>query len=154
MTPCNECPLKYKEPLVRDVQLHLDPVPEPVKAAAVRTAPPKPTTMKIREMVLFDFDSYTLDSEADYIVMKVASLMKHYPDTIIKLEGHTDKVGTVNYNQTLSENRANAVKDALVESGVADNRIAGVRGFGKSQLIPNLTDRENRRVLILSIGDK
>jgi len=149
MSPCNECPFK-NNPLIVSVDLQLDPVelPKPV-AAAVKA----PTAIKIKEKVLFDFDSYALDTEAGIIVEKVANLMAKYPDTIIVLKGHTDKHGPTNYNQTLSENRANAVKNALVDNGVGPIRIAKVEGFGKTQLIPNLTDRENRRVLILSFGD-
>ena len=99
-----------------------------------------PNVAKIRQKVLFDFDSY-------------AALMKEHPDTILVLQGHTDKYGTNEYNQKLSENRANAVKDSLVAKGVPADRIAKVEGFGKTQLIPNLSNRENRRVLILSIGE-
>ena len=121
--------------------LQLDPVPD------------EPMLTKIREKVLFNFDSYALDNEATSIVDKVAALMFQYPDTLLALKGHTDKYGAENYNQILSENRADAVEDALVDSGVDSGRILSVEGFGKSQLIPNLTNRENRRVLILSVGD-
>ena len=121
-----------------------DPKVEPVAA----------TTVKIKEKVLFAFDSFKLDAEADATVEMVAALMAKYPDTQLALAGHTDKYGADDYNQTLSENRANAVKDSLVDEGVAAERIASVKGFGKTQLIPNLTNRENRRVIILSYGDK
>ena len=117
-------------------------------------APLTPATAVIKEKVLFDFDSYKLDAEAEAIVEKVAAAMKKNPDTVIALKGHTDKYGADDYNQKLSENRANAVKDSLVDEGVPAGSIKSVEGFGKSQLIPNLSNRENRRVLILSIGDK
>jgi len=123
-----------------------EPVVKVVKAA--------PTTVEIKDKVLFAFDSYALDAEASKTVDLVAGLMKKYPDTILALKGHTDKYGPDEYNQTLSENRANAVKDALVAKGVDAKRIASVEGFGKTELIPNLTNRENRRVIILSIGGK
>jgi len=113
----------------------------------------EPTTVRIRDKVLFAFDSFKLDAKAAGIVQVVAGLMQRYPDTVLALEGHTDKIGAADYNQTLSEDRANAVKNALVGQGVAPERIVSVKGFGKTQLIPNLTNRENRRVLILSIGE-
>jgi len=113
-----------------------------------------PTTVRIKDKVLFAFDSFKLDAEADATVEKVADLMKKYPDTLLALEGHTDKYGSAEYNQSLSENRANAVKAALVDEGISGDRIASAKGFGKTQLIPNLTNRENRRVLILSVDDK
>ena len=114
----------------------------------------EPTTIRIKEKVLFNFDSFKLDDQATTTVTKVSDLMKKYPDTILALEGHTDKYGAEDYNITLSLNRANAVKDALVAQGIAEDRIVKVDGFGKQQLIPNLTNRENRRVLILSVGGK
>jgi outer membrane protein OmpA-like peptidoglycan-associated protein len=117
-------------------------------------APMAPTSTVIKEKVLFDFDSYKLDAEAEATVEKVAAVMKKNPDTVIALKGHTDKYGADDYNQKLSENRANAVKDSLIDEGVPAGSIKSVEGFGKSQLIPNLSNRENRRVLILSIGDK
>ena len=80
--------------------------------------------------------------------------MKANPDTVLALDGHTDKYGAEDYNITLSLNRANAVKDALVDEGVPADSIAKVQGWGKQQLIPDLTNRENRRVLILSIDSK
>jgi outer membrane protein OmpA-like peptidoglycan-associated protein len=108
----------------------------------------------IKEKVLFDFDSYKLDAEATTTVEKVAAVMKANPDTQLILEGYTDKYGSVDYNLTLSMNRAKAVKNALVANGVPADKIAKIEGFGKSKLIPNLSNRENRRVLILSLDQK
>ncbi len=116
--------------------------------------PDEPQVAKVREKILFDFDSYKLDALAEYIVEQVADVMDEYPDTLLVLEGHTDKYGSAEYNQTLSENRANAVKDALIDEGVPADSIVSVKGFGKTKLIPNLSDRENRRVLILSFDEK
>ena len=113
----------------------------------------EPNVLKIRQKILFDFDSSELDAVAESTVSVVATLMKESPDTILVLKGHTDKYGSKEYNQKLSEDRANAVKFALMDEGVPADRIASVEGFGKTQLLPNLSNRENRRVLILSIGD-
>lgn len=113
----------------------------------------EPNVAKIRQKVLFDFDSSELNAVAESTVESVAALMKAHPDTILVLQGHTDKYGTEEYNQKLSEERANAVKFALMDEGVAADRISKVEGFGKTQLLPNLSNRENRRVLILSIGE-
>ena len=145
LSACAVCqPGKLATDKIVTVDLQLDPEPVVVN---------EPQVIKIREKVLFDFDSYKMDAEAEGTVEEVAKLIKAYPDTLLALAGHTDKYGAEDYNQTLSENRANAVKDSLVDEGVAAERIAEVQGFGKTQLIPNLTNRENRRVLILSIGD-
>ena len=134
-------PGAYHSDKIITVDLQLDPVPEEPKVA------------QIREKILFAFDSYKLDAEAESIVEKVAKLMKDNPDTLLALKGHTDHYGSDEYNQTLSENRANAVKDSLIYEGVPADSIISVEGFGKTQLIPNLSNRENRRVLILSIGE-
>jgi OOP family OmpA-OmpF porin len=122
--------------------LIVDPVPEA-----------GPNVAKIREKVLFDFDSYKIDAAADATIEKVAMVMKQALDTQLVLAGHTDKYGADDYNATLSLNRANAVKAALVDEGIAADRIVKVEGLGKTQLLPKLTNRENRRVLILSFGD-
>lgn len=145
MSACAVCtPGHYSTDKIISVDLQLEPVKAPPEA---------PKMTMIKEKVLFDFDSYKLDAEAEDTVEKVAALMKQYPDTLLVLQGHTDHYGSNEYNQTLSENRADAVKASLVDEGVSDERIVKVEGFGKTQLIPNLTNRENRRVLILSIGE-
>jgi len=120
----------------------------------VDEVPEAPTVAKIREKVLFNFDSYKLDDAAMATVEKVAAAMKSAPDTDLALAGHTDKYGSDDYNQTLSENRANAIKNALIAKGVSEDRIVDVTGFGKKELLPKLTNRENRRVLILSVDEK
>ena len=112
----------------------------------------EPTTVRIIDKILFAFDSYKLDAHAAGVVQVVASLMERYPDTILALDGYTDKYGSAEYNYTLSLNRATAVKNALIAKGVETERIAKITGFGKTKLIPNLSNRENRRVIILSIG--
>ena len=134
-------PGAYHSDKIITVDLQLDPVPE------------EPMVTQIREKVLFDFDSYKLDAEAESIVEKVAELMKANPDTLLALAGHTDHYGSADYNQTLSENRAIAVQNSLIDEGVPGESIVSIEGFGKTQLIPNLTNRENRRVLILSVGE-
>jgi outer membrane protein OmpA-like peptidoglycan-associated protein len=111
-----------------------------------------PNVVKIRQKVLFDFDSYKLDAVAESTVEAVAILMKEHPDTLLILEGHTDKYGTNEYNDYLSLNRSEAVKAVLVDEGIDEDRI-NVVGYGKTRLIMDLSNRENRRVLILSIDE-
>ncbi len=117
--------------------------------------PPEVVTsqvIQIKEVVLFDFDSDKLDTEAMEIVTGVAELMKKYPDTEINLAGHTDKYGSDDYNNGLSLRRANAVQKALVDLGVDEDRIVSAQGLGKQELLENImSNRENRRVIILSV---
>jgi len=113
----------------------------------------EPLVANIRQKVLFDFDSTKLDAPSLAIINTVASVMKENPDTVLAIKGHTDKYGSDQYNEELSNARAVAVENALVEAGVDPESIATVEGFGKSQLLKDVTNRENRRVLILSIDD-
>ena len=105
----------------------------------------------IKAKVLFDFDSYELDAIAKLILEKIAIKMENASDTLLILKGYTDKVGSDEYNQILSENRADAVEDYLVQTGIPSERIVSVKGFGKTILLPEMTDHENRRVIILSV---
>jgi outer membrane protein OmpA-like peptidoglycan-associated protein len=72
------------------------------------------------------------------------------------VEGHTDSVGADEYNMKLSENRANAVRDYLVQQGINDSSIAA-RGFGKSQPVATNDTaagrQQNRRVELVVSGD-
>ena len=82
---------------------------------------------------------------------RVASVLTRYPETLIRVEGHTDSVGTEQYNLDLSYRRANAVRDLLVQRGVNISRIQPV-GFGETRPIAtNETEagrQLNRRVEI------
>lgn len=88
--------------------------------------------------VLFDFDKADLRPDAFPSLQKVAEVIKSYPEAPVLIEGHTDSVGADAYNQTLSENRALAVKNWLVEkAGVEAARIS-TRGWGESKPVaPN-----------------
>ena len=98
---------------------------------------------------LFDFDSSTLKPGAYREIGRVANVLNNYPQTTIRVEGHTDSKGSEAYNQTLSERRAQAVKSALTQKGVNLARIQIV-GFGESQPISS-DDAMNRRVVIVII---
>ncbi len=86
---------------------------------------------------LFDFDKFDLTSEAQQILGKVMPVLESYGKHPISIEGHTDSVGTDEYNQTLSENRAETVKNWLVEHRYIAPQIDAV-GFGENQPVaPN-----------------
>ena len=68
--------------------------------------------------VLFDTGRYTLKPEAQIALAKVSTILTIYPDLKVQVEGYTDSVGSDDYNQKLSENRANAVHDFLIKNGV------------------------------------
>jgi outer membrane protein OmpA-like peptidoglycan-associated protein len=78
--------------------------------------------------------------------------MRDYPERSVRIEGHTDSVGSDDLNQRLSERRADAVRDALMARGTPSERIR-TRGFGETQPIAGNDDpggrQQNRRVEIV-----
>ncbi|HUP92987.1 MAG TPA: OmpA family protein [Solimonas sp.] len=99
--------------------------------------------------VNFEFDSDRLTEEAKVILNDVAVTLKAEPNVKVEVRGHTDFIGTDEYNQGLSERRAASAKRYLVEQGVEDARMSTI-GFGESQPVdPAQTDEaraRNRRV--------
>jgi len=95
--------------------------------------------------VLFGFDKATLSAAAQNKVQKLASVLKQYPERNVLIEGYTDSIGKDEYNLLLSERRANAVKQALHNNGITDDRVR-IRGYGKDfPLAPN-DSAENRQI--------
>ena len=101
--------------------------------------------------ITFDFNSYSVRPEFQATLNEVASTLAAYPQTYVDVLGHTDSVGSDAYNQTLSEQRAQAVASYLTARGVNAARIA-TRGYGETMPIAsNDTDAgraQNRRVEI------
>ncbi len=104
-------------------------------------------TATFRSEMLFDFDSATLKAGAYTELDRVAQVLNNYPQTHIRIEGHTDARGDEAYNQSLSERRAAAVKTALVQRSVSSHRILAL-GYGESQPI-STADVMNRRVVVV-----
>ncbi|PSL18317.1 OmpA family protein [Shimia abyssi] len=102
--------------------------------------------------ILFDIDSYTVSSGLRDDLGKVATSLNKYPDTTVQVLGHTDNTGSAEHNQALSERRANAVADVLLEGGVPVQRIETI-GRGEDQPIASNLDeagrKQNRRVEIV-----
>ncbi len=106
-------------------------------------------TATFKSDIFFDFDSSILKSGAYSEIARVSNVLNQYPKTTIRVEGHTDSTGSESYNLTLSEKRAEAVKNALVQRGVDPLRIQAI-GFGESQPVSS-SDAINRRVNIVII---
>lgn len=79
--------------------------------------------------VLFDVNKSELRSGTQYTIDKLAAFLTEYPERNVLIEGFTDSTGTVEYNQGLSERRADAVRKALVVRGVDSSRLK-IRGYG------------------------
>jgi outer membrane protein OmpA-like peptidoglycan-associated protein len=106
--------------------------------------------------VLFDFNKYTLKPATQVSLAKVATILQLYPGLKVQVEGYTDSVGSDAYNQTLSENRANAVRDFLVQNGVPAANVTSA-GYGKADPVADNSTAagraQNRRVNMVVSGD-
>jgi outer membrane protein OmpA-like peptidoglycan-associated protein len=106
--------------------------------------------------VLFDFNKYTLKPEARERLARISGIVLAYPDLKLQIEGYTDSIGSDEYNQTLSEKRAESVRDYLVTSGVNMNNVVAM-GMGKADPIADNTTAQgrklNRRVEMIVSGD-
>jgi outer membrane protein OmpA-like peptidoglycan-associated protein len=106
--------------------------------------------------VLFDFDKYTLKPGAREKLAKVSGILLAYPGLKIQLEGHTDSIGTDDYNMKLSQERADSVQEYLLSQGVTAGSLSAV-GLGKaSPVATNDTDagrQQNRRVEMVVSGE-
>ena len=102
--------------------------------------------------ILFATDSFDVRPDLVRDLRAVAGNLQAYPDSTIQIIGHTDNTGDAGYNQTLSVDRANAVADVLLESGVPIQRISTVGRGENEPIASNLTPEgraENRRVEIV-----
>jgi len=106
--------------------------------------------------VLFDTGSYTLKPGAREKLAKISGIVLAHPGLSLQIEGHTDSVGSDEFNQQLSERRADSVRDFLAEQGVAPSTITA-HGFGKTQPVASNDTAEgrqrNRRVELVVNGD-
>lgn len=123
---------------------------EQIEQASVKREADK-LVVTMTDAVLFDVDSAALKGPAKETLGQMADVMVRYPENDILVKGHTDSTGSERYNQELSERRAKAVRNYLIDSGVSSQRITSI-GFGETMPISaNDTDegrRENRRVEI------
>lgn len=103
--------------------------------------------------LLFEYNSAELKDGARLSLMKLGFIIQKNPDAFISIEGHTDSIGGDDYNQRLSEARAEAVKNWLVESLRFDAARLHTRGWGKQKLLVPGGDasaqQKNRRVEIV-----
>jgi outer membrane protein OmpA-like peptidoglycan-associated protein len=122
------------------------PPPPPPPAAPVPPPPPPPPAPKriILRGVNFDYDKSNIKSEFVPILDEAAQTLKDNPDINVRIAGHTDSIGSDEYNQRLSERRAQAVKQYLVSKGIAASRLS-TEGRGEQEPIaPNTKDgRDN-----------
>jgi outer membrane protein OmpA-like peptidoglycan-associated protein len=119
------------------------------------------TVVSLPDRVLFDFDDDDVKPEGRDALDELAEVILHLEDTPVRVAGHTDSRGDPDYNQRLSERRAEAVVEHLVGAGVEPSRLVA-EGFGETQPVaPNETEdgeddpagrAANRRVEIVIEG--
>ena len=131
-------------PVAQVVESAPEPMPEPVAVEEPMEQ------VRVELDVKFDFDKAQVKEESYGDIKNLADFMKQYPQTTTVVEGHTDSVGTDAYNQNLSERRASAVREVLVNQyGVEAERV-NAAGYGESRPVAdNATDSGraiNRRV--------
>jgi outer membrane protein OmpA-like peptidoglycan-associated protein len=106
--------------------------------------------------VLFDTGSATLKPGAREKLAKISGIVLAHPGLNLQVEGHTDSVGTDEFNQQLSERRADSVRDFLLQQGVSGSSVTA-RGFGKTQPVASNDTPEgrqrNRRVELVVTGE-
>lgn len=99
--------------------------------------------------IRFDVGKATLRPESMGVLNEIYKMLSEHPDVNVSVEGHTDSDGDANMNQTLSENRAETVKNQLISMGIPADRLSS-KGFGESMPIDNNSTpegkAENRRV--------
>ncbi|WP_196888939.1 OmpA family protein [Aureivirga sp. CE67] len=103
----------------------------------------------IFENVTFEYDSYELSNAAKTEIEEVYVFLRDTKQAVIKIMGHTDNMGGEDFNQELSENRAKAVANYLIDLGISEDRVSA-KGFGeKEPVTTNDTEEgreQNRRV--------
>jgi outer membrane protein OmpA-like peptidoglycan-associated protein len=106
--------------------------------------------------VLFDFDQATLKPGAKEKLAKVSGILLSYPTLHLSVEGHTDSIGSDDYNQKLSDRRAGVVRDYLTSNGIGSANVQAI-GLGKADPVASNDTaagrQQNRRVELVVTGD-
>jgi OOP family OmpA-OmpF porin len=136
------------------------PAPAPVPRATQDiqigqggAAPKKPAVINLASTGLFEFNKATLTNEAKGTLDKevVAKLKDFGSIRYIIVNGHADRLGSVQYNQKLSERRADAVRAYLVSKG-ADASQVETLGFGKTTPVKSCPDQKDRSAMITCLA--
>ncbi|MFA5141281.1 MAG: OmpA family protein, partial [Elusimicrobiota bacterium] len=117
-----------------------------------------PEKVSIELKVLFDTAKHDVKPEFHAEIQRVADFMKSYPDTKAEIEGHTDNQGEADYNRGLSQRRADAVRQVLIDNfDIPADRLTA-KGYGPDQPIADNGTEEgrtrNRRVVAILTATK
>jgi len=122
------------------------PAPAPAPAPVAKPEPKKPAVVNLASTELFEFNKATLTDEAKKkLDSEVVAKLKDTADVrYINVNGHTDRLGSAQYNQRLSEKRADAVRAYLVSKGVDASKIETF-GYGKTTPVKSCPDQKGGR---------
>jgi len=130
-----------------------EPAPAPVVVPAAAAAAAPPLTLELRG-ANFDFDRSVVRPADLEILDKSAATLKEWGDVKVEVAGHTDSVGTDEYNQGLSLRRAESVRNFLISKGIAADRLS-IMGYGESRPVADNATKEgrfmNRRVELVPL---
>jgi OOP family OmpA-OmpF porin len=122
------------------------PSPEPVDTLTWTDGRPiEPNEIYVLKNIQFALNSYEVQVVAHPDLDKLVDILEGRPEWKVELTGHTDDLGTDQYNLELSQNRARSVGVYLVSKGIAEPRIT-TRGFGKQQPLTSKVDDEARSI--------
>lgn len=102
--------------------------------------------------IFFDFDKWNIRTDSKYDLEHIVDVMRAYPEMKINIESHTDRRGTLRYNDKLSDRRANSTKEYIISRGIDAERIVSAIGYGErkklisDQEIDNMSTREEKEV--------
>ncbi len=124
---------------------HVTPLPPP---APIVLAPPPPMQAEAAEKIVlrgvhFDFNKAEIRPQDAAVLDEAADTLKAHPNVSISVDGYCDAIGSVPYNQRLSQQRASAVVRYLSDKGVAASRLTP-RGFGKADFVASNSTEEGR----------
>jgi len=125
----NYSSVKDFKPIVQNIDL------EPAKSGSIA----------ILNNIFFEFDKYDLQEKSKTELQEIVKFLNNNPSLKVEIGGHTDNVGSVDYNQQLSEKRAKSVYDYLMKAGIAKSRLLS-KGYGSKQPIVENTSEENRQM--------
>jgi len=107
--------------------------------------------------IFFDFNKSTLRPASYSSLLNLLALMKRYPGMTIEISGHTDNIGSIEYNQKLSESRAQVVRDYLLKNAIASKQVSAIGRSFKQPIATNSSPQGrqlNRRTEIKILNMK
>ncbi|WP_317246712.1 OmpA family protein [Pontibacter sp. E15-1] len=103
------------------------------------------TLKLLEEKVRFEFDQARVQDSYKQLLDSIVVALSKYPDHVLLIKGHADFIGSEEYNQVLSERRAEAVKEYLIQQGVQNPDRMVTKGYGETQPLVQVNQRQSRR---------